>query len=356
MKKVLFVNFTQIYGGGEVYLENILNFRDEKTEKYLITPENKVINNLNKDIKIIKGYYKSGGLKNICNYIQYIKEIILIQKIIKEYRIEYIFFNGIEAGYIAPFIGKKVFKISIWHINFISKNFLKSFFLKLMLKSLDNFILITKSQKKTIENLIGKNYNSKLKLIYNGIDEKKFFYSEVQNKDKIKIAQISRLEKHKGIYDLIETFKDLKLKNVELLIAGEGKERENIIKKIKEYNLEKNIKLVGFIKTSTFLKEVDILVLPSYSEGLPLILLEAMSSGVPIIATKVDGIPEIIENNVNGYLFSPGDIEALKKLILDLVNDFEKRKKFSSNGRKKLLEMFTVKKMCVETYKLFERE
>lgn len=352
MKNVLFINFTEIYGGAEVYLSNLLNYNQKEIKKYLLSPQNKLRNNLNEDIIVLNGYKKSGGMKNIFNYYYYFKEILLINKLIKEKNIDCLFFNGIEQSYMVPFLNKKVKKIAIWHINSINENILIKKLYKEMLKKINYLIIITKKQKESIEREFGDGFNNKLKLIYNGISEKEFEYFEPLDKAKITIAQISRLEKHKGIFDLIQAFKNIKTKNVELLIAGEGDKKKELAEKIKELKLENNVRLVGFVKTNEFIKNIDILVLPSYGEALPLVLLEGLSSGVPIIATNIDGIPEIIEDSYNGYLFEPGDIKKLELLLKKLINNFQERKLLSKRGNEIFKEKFTKDTMCKKTYSL----
>lgn len=361
-KKILFINMTHEYGGGEVYLEKIINFSEKRfnyLEKIIISPENRLLTNLNKEVKIYKGVRKKGGIKNIFNYINYIIQIFKITKIIKKEKIDIVFFNGIEAAYLMPFLPKVKNRIAIWHINNINKNIILRKIFKKILLEVNSFIMITKEQEKSIENEFGLEYKRNLKLIYNGINENEFKFKEIKKNKKIIIAQISRLEKHKGIAELIKAFNNLlkkeKILELELLIAGEGNEKEKLNELIKELKLEDKIKLVGFVKTKEFLSKIDILVLNSYAEALPLILLEGLSSGVPIIATNVDGNKEIIINNHNGFLFEPGDSKKLEELLYKLTNDFELREKFSINGRNILLDKFRESEMCRKTYRLFEK-
>ena len=354
MKKILFINFTKIYGGAEVYLEEIINYKENNYKKYILSPQNKMLNKLKKDVIFLKGYEKKGGIKNIINYYYYLKEIYLINKFIKKEKIDIVFFNGIESEYMSYFINKNVKKIAIWHINSINRNKFIKYLFKLTLESLNTFIIINKKQEENIKKEFGEKYLKKLKLIYNGVDSKKFKYSFPREKMKIKIAQISRLEKHKGVLDLIEAFKILNKNNTELLIAGEGIEKEKISKYIIDNKLKDKVKLVGFVQTNEFLREIDILVLASYSEAFPLILLEGLSSGIPIIATNVDGIPEIIENGYNGYLFEAGNVKKLSLLLKRLVENIEIRRLFSIRGRRKFIKNFTSKKMCELTYKILE--
>jgi glycosyltransferase involved in cell wall biosynthesis len=72
-------------------------------------------------------------------------------------------------------------------------------------------------------------------------------------------------------------------------------------------------------------QKADLLILPSYEEGLPYVIIEAMASGLPIISTPVGGIPEVIKEGINGFLINPGDYEALANRIIQLVQNKELR-------------------------------
>ncbi len=126
--------------------------------------------------------------------------------------------------------------------------------------------------------------------------------------------------KEKGIYDLIKALSGIKEKlNGRLLLhicgSGDEVELQNLIKSIGVENL---IKIEGWIdgkKKSELMNQCDLLVLPSYIEGLPLSILEAMSYGMAILSTNVGGIPELLRGTDN-IMISPGNVEALSQAIL----------------------------------------
>lgn len=137
-------------------------------------------------------------------------------------------------------------------------------------------------------------------------------------------AQISRLVDYKGIYDFIEVVKKTSSENgrIKFVLLGDGPELKNINEVIKKENLEDFIYLLGpKDNVIEHLKYIDILLLCSYIEGLPLTPLEAFSQGVPVIATNIDGTNEEIEDGYNGYLAEIKDVETFKEKILKLYND-----------------------------------
>ncbi|MBR3897734.1 MAG: glycosyltransferase family 4 protein [Bacilli bacterium] len=134
------------------------------------------------------------------------------------------------------------------------------------------------------------------------------------------------LIKRKGIHDLIEALYKLDGENYQLLIAGTGEEESNLKELVNRYNLNDKVKFLGWIgskEKEELLVKSQFMILPSYNEGLPMSILEAMSYGVPVISTNVGDIPSVIANNENGFLFEPGDIDELLKL-LDLIIKLKK--------------------------------
>ncbi|EIY61191.1 hypothetical protein HMPREF1071_03062 [Bacteroides salyersiae CL02T12C01] len=148
---------------------------------------------------------------------------------------------------------------------------------------------------------------------------------------------LGRLGKRKGVYDLLEVLRDHKTYykgRIKLFLGGDG-EIEQVQKCIKEYGLEEIVKYIGWItgeKKIELLNKSDVYILPSYSEGLPISILEAMSYKLPIISTNVGGIPEVVFNDQNGYLITPGDQPALKICIDKVLISETLRKKMGENS------------------------
>jgi len=110
---------------------------------------------------------------------------------------------------------------------------------------------------------------------------------------------------------------------VKLYVGGDG-EVEKLKKIIAENNLEHIVEYVGWVsgeRKVELLKECDVYILPSYNEGLPISILEAMSYGLVVASTNVGGIPEVIENGHNGYLFEAGDKPQIFETLQKIIND-----------------------------------
>src|SRR5690606_121092 len=116
-------------------------------------------------------------------------------------------------------------------------------------------------------------------------------------------------------------------------------EVESLRNYIENENLSDIVEYVGWVdgqKKNDLLLQCNVLILPSYNEGLPISILEAMSYGKAIIATTVGGIPEIVSDNENGFLFTPGDKETLAFLIKKFTTDPELIKRLGDVSLKKV--------------------
>ena len=113
--------------------------------------------------------------------------------------------------------------------------------------------------------------------------------------------------------------------------------------------------LVGFREDlAHFLPFVDLMVLPSYTEGLPNVVLEAFAAGVPVVATAVGGTPELVEHGVSGYLAQAGDAAALADRIRDVFASEARRREMGIRGRQRVLEDFTFEAQSLQYQALFE--
>lgn len=151
---------------------------------------------------------------------------------------------------------------------------------------------------------------------------------KVKWNEPVKILFLGVLIKRKGVSDLLKAVERLK-KNVDpkkfkVIIAGTGEEEERLKLECKKLNLEKNVEFVGWAageKKNKLLRNSQILVLPSYNEGLPIAILEAMSYGMPIVTCDVGDISSAVHDGENGFLLQPGDVVKMSKSLEKLVGD-----------------------------------
>ena len=136
---------------------------------------------------------------------------------------------------------------------------------------------------------------------------------------------LGRLERSKGIFDLLDTISGLRgpVPDVRLVCAGEGN-LESAARYARRLGIEDAVRFTGWIgptEKQSLMRRAAVLVLPSYAEGLPMSLLEAMASGLPVVATAVGGIPDVVTDGVDGLLFTPGDTATLQRLLRRLMHE-----------------------------------
>ena len=146
---------------------------------------------------------------------------------------------------------------------------------------------------------------------------------------------LGRLSKEKGILNLIEAIGDIP--NAKLLIAGDGPERERIEAYISEHKLDGRITLLGYQNQDSIHKYITnsrFVVIPSIcNENCPYSVLEAMEIGKPIVASRIGGIPELIADGENGYLYKADDINELKEKLTLLLDNDDKVNHFAQKSR-----------------------
>jgi glycosyltransferase involved in cell wall biosynthesis len=175
---------------------------------------------------------------------------------------------------------------------------------------------------------------------------------------KLKFIFLGKINKRKGIFDLLTAFANLEpsyRNQVELVLAGTG-EIEQVYNLATELGIEKQIIFVGWIdpqKRDQLLAESDVMLLPSYNEGLPMAILEAMSWGLPVITTPVGGIPEVIENGKTGLLVTPGNILELTAAMQSLIENPGLRLSLGVAARKRV-EPLSIEHYSDALFNLYE--
>ncbi|HEV2835706.1 MAG TPA: glycosyltransferase [Pyrinomonadaceae bacterium] len=162
----------------------------------------------------------------------------------------------------------------------------------------------------------------------------------------VRFGFAARLEYLKGPLQLVEAFRLLHetQPDIELRIAGHGSQRQEIIDTLGRYGLEDKCRLLGIYNTlaerNQFMKEIDVFVLPSLTEGTPNAIIEAMAHQKPIVATGVGGIPDLVSEDV-GMLVPRGDPQALSAALARLTTGVELRRAMGIAARKRYEQLFT---------------
>lgn len=297
---------------------------------------------------------------NILNIFSTIFNILKVIKIVRKENIQLIHSNHrmttVISKIAAFFVRVKV--IHTQHVCIESKFFLTRLFLRniniISVSDSARDILIKKCKidKKnitTIYNTVEVNNKNK------NIDNKLI---EAKNKNYFLIAQVSRIIDYKGVYDFVDIAKEVIYinKNIRFFLIGDGEEREKLREYVNKNKLENYVFMLGSKdNVIEHLKYIDLVLLCSYVEGLPLTPIEAFSQSVPVIATNIPGTCEEIINGVNGYLVPVKDISSFVKRINEIYYDAELYKTLKQGAYRTFIQNFTAEKYINSHLKFYKK-
>jgi len=218
----------------------------------------------------------------------------------------------------------------------------------------DKTIAISKAVKSHLtQNL--KIKEEKVRVVYNGIDQERFL---PKTKDKEKygfkkndflVGLLSRISAEKGHFLAVEAMQQLSVKypDLYLVITGTGRLQEKLKKYVAQTGLENKIKFLAY-PSEEILDILDLLVMPSQSEGFGFLIIEAFLKGVAVVGFNTGGIAEIIENKKNGLLFEHYESSSLKAAIEEMINNEGLGKQLAENAKKDALR-FSLENMTLAT-------
>ncbi len=200
-----------------------------------------------------------------------------------------------------------------------------------------------------------------LRVIYNaispdGTNSANAEYSRFKGNPTLSI--VARLSAEKGHGLLFSAFKRLikQYPQARLLVVGSGKQEQELKDWVRRENLAEQIIFLGNVSNLPALFRItDISVLPSTQEGLGFSILEAQISNVPVVASRVGGIVEVIEDKQTGILFSPGETDSLYEGIKMLIEDEHLRLNIIANAQKQIKQKFTLDTMAVEVEEVYKQ-
>lgn len=208
----------------------------------------------------------------------------------------------------------------------------------------------------------------KIHLIESGIDLDEFSpinqALKAQHRDRFDlgnepiVGMIARLSDVKGPDILIKAMKSVhkSIPNAKLLLVGEGRMEKDLRNMVKHLDLMEHVRFFSVVsKTQEMLPLFDIFAMPSRQEGLGLSIMEAQASGLPVIASRVGGIPSLIEDGKTGILVEPENPESLANAIVQLFNDKEQRGVIGAAGREFIRKNYSSDMMVDKTLELYRK-
>lgn len=323
-----------------------------------------------KKMKFLASYTDGSAAQKIRHYLGFlIKYVILL---ISQPSIRLIHIHTASAGsfyrkslviILAKLFGKK----TIVHMHgagfnvFYEKSpILLKPFIRSILASCDVLLALSSQWKEDLHRISG---HRDIRVIYNPtILRHPVFQEEIpespakQVDGPVRFLFMGRLGKRKGVYDIIESARAIQSHNVEIELYGDG-EVEQVKRSVLENKVDDKVLVRGWIdgkqKDHVF-RNADVLLLPSYHEGLPISVLEAMAYGMPVVATDVGGIAEAVHDEQNGYLIQPGDCDKLARCIDQLAASPKLRLEMGRSGYKMAEGKFSLPVIIKQVEALYE--
>jgi glycosyltransferase involved in cell wall biosynthesis len=188
----------------------------------------------------------------------------------------------------------------------------------------------------------------KLNMVYCGIDPDEFMPRPGSPDDgAFRIMCVSRMVPVKGLHVLVRAVARLVEEGLDVraTLIGQGPGREQVRALAAELGIEDRIELPGAVGEDEIRDHhaaADVFCLPSFAEGLPAVLLEAMAMERPVVTTRIMGIPELVQEGVNGLMVAPGNVDQLVDALRELATDPERRRRMGRAGRERVVAEFSV--------------
>lgn len=203
---------------------------------------------------------------------------------------------------------------------------------------------------------------NKLETIHLGIDSDVFKPAakpafECTNFNIISVARLSPEKAQRILIDAVARLVK-EGRRVRLRLVGDGPDRLDLEKHIAACGLSETVRLEGPLnqeQLKIMYGESDAFALPSFAEGLPVVLMEAMAMEIPCVATWITGVPEIIQDDVDGLLVAPSDVSQLSAAIARLMDEPDLRRRIALAGRRKVIQQFDLSKNTALLADAFER-
>ncbi|MCY8721211.1 N-acetyl-alpha-D-glucosaminyl L-malate synthase BshA [Bacillus sp. S10C12M] len=203
----------------------------------------------------------------------------------------------------------------------------------------------------------------KIETIYNFIDERVYLKKNTEAikekhgilPDEKVVIHVSNFRKVKRVQDVIRVFRNIAGKTkAKLLLVGDGPEKSTACELVRKYGLENQVLMLGNQDRVEELYSIsDLKLLLSEKESFGLVLLEAMACGVPCIGTNTGGIPEVIKNNVSGFLVDVGDVAAATAYAMHILEDEQLSKRFTEAAMEMLKNEFSSQKIVSQYEQIY---
>ncbi len=175
--------------------------------------------------------------------------------------------------------------------------------------------------------------------------------------DAFVVGWIGRMTAIKHVPDVLAAFRRLRELGVDarLCLVGDGPEREAIEQRAHELGVSRHMLFLGYQRdVAPYYAFFDTLLLPSGNEGTPVVAIESLAAGTPVVATRVGGVGDVVEDGVDGLLVPVGDIEAIANALERLARDPDLRTRMGQSGRERVIPRYRVDRLVDDVDKLYQ--
>lgn len=221
-------------------------------------------------------------------------------------------------------------------------------------------VCISEYARSQLMALVDAEHWAKLRVVHCGLDVGRFAPVDRLGRDGApEILNVGRMVPVKGQSLLIEAMAELMRRGIEarLTIVGDGPKRPELEALAGRLGVTGRIEFAGAVaqdETLGYYERADVFATPSFAEGLPVVLMEAMATGLPVVASRIMGIPELVEEGVSGRLIAPGRADELADALAELLIDgAERRAEAGRAGRAKVVAEFAVERTAAQLLAVF---
>jgi colanic acid/amylovoran biosynthesis glycosyltransferase len=237
----------------------------------------------------------------------------------------------------------------------------KSFYLREKIEAAAFICAISSFGRSQLMKASDHNHWHKIELVPLGIDPDIFapIGAALLERARFEIISVGRLDPVKAQHILIDAIAELvqDRPRVRLRLVGDGPDRTSLTRHIVECSLSGNVSLEGALNQDQLrmlYQESDVFALASFAEGVPVVLMEAMAMEIPCVAPWIAGIPELIQNEVDGLLVAPSDVGQLSDAIRRLMDEPDLRRRLAQAGRRKIVQRYNLSTNTGKLAQVFE--
>ena len=221
-------------------------------------------------------------------------------------------------------------------------------------------VCISHYARSQLMGLVGSEHWGKLRVVHCGVDLSRFDPPpDGRAEGALEILSVGRAVPVKGQILLIDAVHRLARRGLEarLTVVGDGPELPALRDRARQLGVAERVTFAGVVgqdEIGDYYARADLFASPTFAEGIPVVLMEAMSMELPVVASRIAGIPELIEDGVSGLLVVPGDADQLTEALASLVGETpERRREMGRAGREKVRDVFDVEQTSRQLLDVF---